>query len=132
MPTPKVARTAISAVGSTTPVSTTALETTTCQRRGTAAMVAEIMREPYSLAPARAPRTPTRSTAAKSPVMTVLSGSLLPNPPPSSEVVTEPVDTAAAIAPRPTSRRTRAPMPIQVLRRVRSLIHSERIARPRV
>ena len=58
MPTPKVARTAISAVGSTTPVSTTALETTTCQRRGTAAMVAEIMREPYSLAPARGGQDP--------------------------------------------------------------------------
>ena len=36
MPAPKAARTPISAVGSTTPVSTTALETTTCQRRGTA------------------------------------------------------------------------------------------------
>ena len=132
MPTPKAARTPSSAVGSTTPVSTTALETTTCQRRGTAAMVAEIMREPYSRAPARAPRTPTRSTAKSAPVRTVETGSLLPNPPPSSEVVTEPVDTAAAIAPRPTSRTTTAPMPIQVLRRVRSLIHSERIARPRV
>ena len=40
MPTPKAARTPISAVGSTTPVSTMTLETTTCQRRGTAAMVA--------------------------------------------------------------------------------------------
>ena len=47
MPTPKAARTAISAVGSTTPVSTTALATTTCQRRGTATMVTEIIREPY-------------------------------------------------------------------------------------
>ena len=44
MPTPKAARTPISAVGSTTPVSTTALETTTCQRRGTAAMVSVIVR----------------------------------------------------------------------------------------
>ena len=66
MPTPKAARTAISAVGSTTPVSTTALETTTCQRRGTAAMVTVIIREPYS----RAPRTPTRSTALQSQSMT--------------------------------------------------------------
>ena len=82
MPTPKAARTPISAVGSTTTVSTMTLETTTCQRRGTAAMVAKIMREPYSRAPARAPRTPTRSTAAKSaPVRTVESGSPLPNPP---------------------------------------------------
>ena len=63
------------------------------------------MREPYSRAPARAPRTPTRSTAKSAPVRTVESGSPLPNPPPSSGVVTEPVDTAAAIALRPTSRR---------------------------
>jgi hypothetical protein len=38
---------------------------------GAAAMVAKIMREPYSQAPARAPRTPTRSTAKSAPVRTV-------------------------------------------------------------
>ena len=70
--------------------------------------------------------------AKSAPVRTVDSGSPLPNPPPSPAVVTEPVDTAAAIAPRPTSTTTTPPMPIQVLRRVRSLIHSEWIARPSV
>ena len=39
------------------------MATTTCQRRGTAATVAEIIRELYSRAPARLPSTPIRSTA---------------------------------------------------------------------
>jgi hypothetical protein len=132
MPTPKAARTPISAAGRTTPVSTTALATTTCQRRGTAAIVAEIIREPYSRAPAKAPRMPASRTAKSAPVRTVESGSLPLNPGPSCGAVTEPVDTAAEIAPSATSTTTTAPMPIQVLRRLRSLIHSERIARPRV
>ena len=66
------------------------------------------------------------------PVRTVDSGSSLAKPPPSSAVVTEPVDTAAAMAPTPMRMRTTPPMPIRVLRRVRSLIHSEWIARRRV
>ena len=115
-----------------------ALATTTCHRRGTAATVAAIIRDPYSRAPASAPRMPMSRTAKFAPTSTVETGPAPPNPapsdapPPPPGEVTDPVDTAAAIAPKPTRTASAEPSPTQVDRKVRSLIHSERIAVPRV
>ena len=111
------------------------MATTTCQRRGTDATVAEIIRELYSRAPARLPRTPIRSTAKVDPVSTVESGPPPPNgpgPPASCGAAIEPLDTAAAIAPNPIMTMTTLAMPTHVPRRLRILIHSAWTARPSV
>lgn len=108
MPTPMDVKLATRLVGATTAVRVTVLATTTCQRRGTAAIVAAIMREAYSRVPARQPITPIRRTPNTEPVRTVATGSLLSNVAgPALGALTEPVDTAAASAANATSRRRR-------------------------